>query len=346
MANRYWVGGTADWDTTAGTKWALTSGGGGGQAVPTSSDDVFFDDNSGANTITLTATGAAKTFTCTGFTGTFAGGSTLQVYGNVILGSGMTWTQNSNLNIRGGVSANFTSNGVTIACKLLILDADVTLLDNFSSTNNTDWRKGSLNANNFNVTIQGLDRTTTDNNFTLSMGSGTWTITGSGSITGNTWDLVSTNTTVNAETSTIKFTNNSSGGKVFKGGGKTYYNVWNATAGTGVFTIKDSNTFNNIKIDAGRTTKFTDETTQTVSSFTAIGTSGSKITLGGTSTGGWTISDSTGINTVEYCNISYSTATGGATWKALTADGNTDDGNNSGWDFRAVSTGNFFQLFN
>ena len=27
---RYWVGGTADWDGTAGTKWAYTSGGVGG----------------------------------------------------------------------------------------------------------------------------------------------------------------------------------------------------------------------------------------------------------------------------------------------------------------------------
>jgi hypothetical protein len=26
-ASRYWVGGTANWDGTAGTKWALTSGG-------------------------------------------------------------------------------------------------------------------------------------------------------------------------------------------------------------------------------------------------------------------------------------------------------------------------------
>lgn len=41
MANRYWVGGTGTWDTTAGTKWSTTSGGAGGSAVPTSSDDVF-----------------------------------------------------------------------------------------------------------------------------------------------------------------------------------------------------------------------------------------------------------------------------------------------------------------
>ena len=30
MADRYWVGGTANWDTTIGTKWATTTGGAGG----------------------------------------------------------------------------------------------------------------------------------------------------------------------------------------------------------------------------------------------------------------------------------------------------------------------------
>ena len=73
MASRYWVGGTAAWDGTAGTKWALTSGGAGGQAVPTSADDVFFDAASGAVTVTVGATGNCNTLTFTGFTGTFTG---------------------------------------------------------------------------------------------------------------------------------------------------------------------------------------------------------------------------------------------------------------------------------
>ena len=76
MANRYWVGGTATWDATAGTKWALTSGGAGGQAVPTTSDTVFFDANSGANTVTIgSGVATCSTLTMTGFTGTLAFGS-------------------------------------------------------------------------------------------------------------------------------------------------------------------------------------------------------------------------------------------------------------------------------
>ena len=73
MANRYWVGGTASWDGTAGTKWALTSGGAGGQAVPTSADDVFFSAlSTGTCTIDTGNTGA-KSINCTGFTGTITG---------------------------------------------------------------------------------------------------------------------------------------------------------------------------------------------------------------------------------------------------------------------------------
>ena len=62
MADRYWVGGTANWDGTAGTKWATTSGGAGGSAIPTTADDVYFDNNSGA--VTVTVVGSASITNC------------------------------------------------------------------------------------------------------------------------------------------------------------------------------------------------------------------------------------------------------------------------------------------
>lgn len=95
MAARYWVGGTANWDATAGTKWALTSGGAGGQAVPTSADDVFFTAASGAVTVSVSAAASCLTLIFTGYTGTFTinSGFTLTVTGTAItLGAGMTFT--------------------------------------------------------------------------------------------------------------------------------------------------------------------------------------------------------------------------------------------------------------
>ena len=80
MANRYWVGGTATWDATAGTKWAATSGGAGGETVPTAADDVFFDSNS-SGTITISSNRVARSINCTGFTGTWShsSGNTISI---------------------------------------------------------------------------------------------------------------------------------------------------------------------------------------------------------------------------------------------------------------------------
>lgn len=65
MPDRYWVGGTGSWNTTA--RWSATSGGASGASVPTASDNVFFDANSAAAhyivTVTDNATCANLTFT-------------------------------------------------------------------------------------------------------------------------------------------------------------------------------------------------------------------------------------------------------------------------------------------
>jgi len=91
MANRYWVGGTATWDGTAGSKWALTSGGTGGQAVPTTSDTVFFTNLSGANTVTIGTGAVCSTLTMTGFTGTLAfGTNTISAAGTGTVFTGAT----------------------------------------------------------------------------------------------------------------------------------------------------------------------------------------------------------------------------------------------------------------
>lgn len=123
MALRYWVGGTANWDATAGTKWALTSGGAGGQAVPTSADDVFFDVASGAVTVTLASPGATVgTINFTGFTGTFIFAANLSS-GNTTLGASTTYTAS------GGnpttytftprnVNSTFTANGKILPTNL------------------------------------------------------------------------------------------------------------------------------------------------------------------------------------------------------------------------------------
>jgi hypothetical protein len=127
MADRYWVGGSATWDATAGTKWALTSGGAGGQAVPTASDDVFFNAASGAALVFLGATGNCRSIDFTGFTGTWSHGSgvTLNIGTSTVPASnvalkfvvGMTVTMGSSISQFNFVGTNTTTQTITLAGK-------------------------------------------------------------------------------------------------------------------------------------------------------------------------------------------------------------------------------------
>jgi hypothetical protein len=248
MADRYWVGGTADWDGTAGSKWALTSGGAGGQAVPTSSDDVFFTAASGAVTCTI-ATGntGAKSITCTGFTGTLASTADITISGNLTLASGMT------TNFGGGVFLSFDANAtITSAGKslynVLINTAGITvsLADAINTTGSFSVLQGTFTTNNFSVTTATLD-SNTNTTRVINLGSSTVTInTASGFAATDTTGL-----TFNAGTSQINFSSSSS--SIDSGGGITFYNVSFTSTSISTASISGANTFNNLSF-TGRTT--------------------------------------------------------------------------------------------
>ena len=183
MANRHWVGGTANWDATAGTKWALTSGGVGGQAVPTSADDVFFDAASGAVTVTSTVGTSCLSINFTGFTGTFAGSTTFHRGGNVTLGSGMTTTFTGNFSVE--ATATLTSNGKTWlgTLNLGLNSTTYTLFDSWTVANFSGGSNIILNGNTLNITGN-LTAPTISGTTNLALtGTGTWS--GSGTIKNN-----------------------------------------------------------------------------------------------------------------------------------------------------------------
>lgn len=93
MANRYWVGGTGNWDASTTTNWSASSGGAGGASVPTASDNVIFDtlSNATAYTVTITATANCLDFTMGApLSGkvTWAGTSSLAISGSLNLSGG------------------------------------------------------------------------------------------------------------------------------------------------------------------------------------------------------------------------------------------------------------------
>lgn len=78
MAARFWVNG-GNGNTNSTTNWSASSGGASGASVPTSVDSATWDANSGVGTVTVNAAFACLTANFTGFTGTFAGSSTVAV---------------------------------------------------------------------------------------------------------------------------------------------------------------------------------------------------------------------------------------------------------------------------
>jgi len=137
MAAKYWYvanNGSASWATAA--NWYNGSGGTSGlSGVPVAGDDVYLDANSGTGTLTITATAAFNSLTCTGFTGTLAGSNAIAFTGNIILGSGMGLTYTGTATLGAGTGL-ITTNGKTVTFSIVVNNAAALLgfTSDFTST--------------------------------------------------------------------------------------------------------------------------------------------------------------------------------------------------------------------
>lgn len=341
MADRYWVGGTASWDATAGTKWATTSGGAGGAAVPTSADNVFFDANSGSGTVTVATTVNALDLDFTGFTGTFAGTNTFGgVYGSLTLSSGMTLTYSTEIIMRGTTAATITTNGKSLTCKISVdKTGSVTLQDAFTSSKGMELKRGTLDTNNKAVSLSTLGVTNTATK-TLTLGASTVTCTGGGEF----WSINASSTTINAASATIKSTPAGISTLTFAGGGFTYgtLSIEGSTANT--IAIGGANTFGTLASTrpSAYTITFPSSTTTTVETWSINGSNGKNVSLRSSTAGTQFTLAKSGGGTVEatYLDIKDSAATPGSTWVAKNS---IDSGNNTGWTITAPPrTGGLF----
>lgn len=260
MASRYWVGGTAAWDATVGTKWALTSGGAGGQAVPTATDDVFFDAASGAVTVTQSGAAVCLSLNFTGFTGTFAGSGGISIRQDLTLGSGMTYTNTGLLTFSTTVTTrNITCNGKTITAGVTLTPAvTYNFQDDFACTGTLTFTAGTLNSNNHNVTC-GTFNSSNLNTRTINMGTGTWTCNGQFSIS------QSTGLTFNASTSIIRMTG---GGSLLGYTGAVFYDIW---ADCPEITLGGTWSCHDLKITAPCTVTSTSAAIKTLTTLTIVG---------------------------------------------------------------------------
>jgi hypothetical protein len=292
--------------------------------VPTSADSVYFDASSFSSAGQAVTVNVAANCLDMDWTGALnspvlAGSSDLNIYGSLTFILAMTVTKT------GTIYARATATGKTINCPINVSASfnfngsggGWTLQSNIVTTGNVDHNAGTLNTSNYNITCANFNSISSTAR-TLTLGSSVLTVSGY-------WNFGSpTNLTFNANTSKIIMT----GALQFRGGGLTYNNV--EFTGTPI-TITGSNTFADLKFTAGKTVNVTAGTTQTVTTLSGEGTSGSLITIQSVTAGSpFTISKASGILTVYYYSIKDCTATGGATFKAyysLNISGNT------GWDF-------------
>lgn len=213
----YWVGGTASWDGTAGSKWALTSGGTGGEAVPVSTNPVFLDANSGASTVTIaTVPPVCKGLDCTGFTGTLAGSQTMTNKASLLYSTGMTRTYSGSIVFTSTAAGNtITTNGKGTSILTFNGAGGVwTIQDNLTATTMT-LTNGSLDFNGKAVSANTIQSAT--GTCTLTFGAATVGI--ATALTLNTSGI-----TISAASSTINFTANGT------------FNSKSATYGTVNFT--------------------------------------------------------------------------------------------------------------
>jgi hypothetical protein len=363
-ATNFTYTGTSSFNLTYSGATGARGIGFGNTAGATESNAINILISAGTDSLATTAGSSFKNLDFTGFTGTLQN-LARTVYGNLTLNTGMAITTGVNATTFAATSGTqvITSNGVSSNIPFIQngVGGTIQLADALTKTGANGLytlTNGIFNANNFNVSLYAFS-SNNSNTRTITMGSGTWSLSG-GSIASTSvtvWDLATTtNLTFNKNTANISFTGNGvSLTKTFNGGGLTYNNITlknNAGTATGVtVAITGSNTFAaftalptiswTLTLQAGTTT--------TISSWVITNPSaGNTLTFNSSSAGSRaTISLASGTVSVSNFSIKDSAATGGASWQAYTVNGNTDNGNNTGWLFSnvAVYNGNFFLLF-
>jgi len=314
MAARYWVGGTATWDATAGTKWSTTSGGAGGASVPTSVDQVLLNAASGTNTITVDSGAVCAQLTMTGFTGTLAfGTNSIEIAGN----ASVVFNQPTTMSVTGTPVVNLTyagSTGTRTITGSTILEANAISVNITAGTDTigtTTLRVKNLNFTGFSGTLSNSARIIYGN---LTFSAGMTLTAGTAAIT---FSATSGTQQITTNSQTIDFP------LTFNGVGGTFAFQDALTQGsTRAFTITNGT----VQLKAG--------VTSTVGSLVTSGTT-QKFLQSTTPGSRATLSQVTGIVSTGYLTIRDINATGGATFNAYTVNSNVNAGNNLGWDFFA-----------
>jgi hypothetical protein len=280
----YWnLAGSQDWNATA---WAPGSGGTPDiNNFPLAQDTAVFD-NAGA--ITQVSSGVSwnmGTIDMSGRTSAMTfnvNSNSPVVYGNFLFGTGVTPSGTQAIVFSGRGTKTITSNGILFTQQITIdcFTGTVQLADALAldAARTLTLTSGTFDAVTYNVTT-GLFSAAA--NTTLKMGSGTWTLSGTGSL----WSNIST-AILYKGSANIVLSNTSTSARTFTGGGQSYNKLTiGGATGTSTLTISSNNQFT--ELASTKTVAHTialGTTIQTFGAWTVTGTVGNVVTLTGTGT--------------------------------------------------------------
>jgi hypothetical protein len=284
------VGTNTTW--AGSSSWALTSGGSGSDDnFPLAQDSAVIDDNT-----TLTGTLSLATYNI-GSLDASSRTTAIQLnhnaianrYGDYTLGSGVSITSgapsSSIQTFSGRGTQTFTSAGKTISFPITVNKpaGAFELDDAFESSNNITLTSGTFDAVTYNVTAAQFSAPNT--RVTLRMGSGTWTLSGTGTV----WDATGLGSALSAfykGSADILLSNTSTTARTFNGAILSYNKLTiGGATGTSTLTITSNNSFT--ELASTKTVAHTialGTTTQTFGKWSVTGTAGNVVTLTGTGT--------------------------------------------------------------
>ncbi len=184
---------------------------------------------------------------------------------------------------------------------------------------------GVFTSNNYNISTHYMTVADTPD---VSLGSSTITVGDNANTTAQIY--IEAGITIDSDECTV-IVYASENDNDFDFAGNTFDEVYIITQSGWLCELYGSNTYNLLSIIGDGTIYMAG--THTVSTTVVLtGSTGGGLILTGDGDV-WTISKTSGTVTAENCTLAYSTATGGATFNALTTNGNVDGGDNTGWNF-------------
>lgn len=306
-------------DCSAGTTWSTATW---TSRVPLPQDTATFSGSSRTITQDMPRIGSVNFTGSSGLTWTTS--TTCSCFGSINLTDLGTLTASTQTYTFEGRNYNsMPAGGWTITCsgktweKTIAINAPTgtyKISDSFYSNNPVQLWNGELNTNN--QAMQSSTFVPQAGTKTITLGSTVWSLNGA-----NTTPLSfagSSGLTITANTATFKFTGALTGNITYNGNGISLNgaSLWNATTNNYVLIVLNSSTVNDFKIEAGREVNFTQSTTTTVTTFTALGTSGSHIVIHSTTATNATLAKAGGgvITGCDYIDFTDINGTPADTW--------------------------------